>query len=119
MGTVLMTLREKQALFSRLVAALIMKATDLGFQVTLGEAYRPPETAALMARTGKGISQSLHTQRLAIDLNLFKDGRYLASSEDHAPLGAWWETLHPLARWGGRFSRPDGNHYSLTHDGRS
>ena len=53
--------------------------------------------------------------RLAIDLNLFRDGAFLQSSEDHRALGEWWEKQHPLARWGGRFM--DGNHYSLEHGG--
>jgi hypothetical protein len=26
-------------------------------------------------------------------------------------LGEFWEGLHPLCRWGGRFN--DGNHYSI------
>ncbi len=89
----------------------------MGYEVTYGEAYRPPEQAALMAAQGKGIANSLHTQRLAIDLNLFRDGVYLSSSEAHRPLGEWWEKQHDLCRWGGRFK--DGCHYSLAHGGRS
>lgn len=111
-----MTLREKQALFCGLAANLIQHAQNLGFEVTFGEAYRSPEEAARLAKLGKGIKNSLHTQRLAIDLNLFKDGKYLSSGEDHRPLGEWWEQQDPLARWGGRFG--DGNHYSLEHLGR-
>lgn len=111
-----MTLREKQSLFASLVALLIQRAMAQGFEVTLGEAYRSPEEAARLAQLGKGIAASLHTQKLAIDLNLFKDGRYLSSGESHRPLGEWWERQHPLCRWGGRFN--DGNHYSLEHGGR-
>jgi hypothetical protein len=110
------TLREKQSLFAALVADLIDEAFQRGFEVTLGEAYRSPEEAARLAKLGKGIAQSLHTSRLAIDLNLFRDGVYLSSTESHRPLGEWWEALHPLCRWGGRFK--DGNHYSLEHGGR-
>lgn len=114
-----MTLRQKQSLFVTLVAQLLQHATSLGYELTFGEAYRSPEEAARLAKAGKGILDSLHGQRLAIDLNLFKDGKYLTSSAAHAPLGAWWEAQHPLCRWGGRFTRPDGNHYSLTHGGRA
>jgi hypothetical protein len=120
-----MTLREKQSLFAELVAQLIIHAGVQGYEVTLGEAYRSPEEAARLAKTGAGIKASLHTDRLAIDLNLFKDGRWLRSSEAHRPLGVWWENLHELCRWGGRFKdsqgrpKPDGNHYSLTHEGRA
>lgn len=112
-----MTLREKQSLFVLLVAELIFKAQDLGYEVTFGEAYRSPEEAERLAKLGKGIKNSLHTQRLAIDLNLFKDGQYLSSTEAHRVLGEWWEDQHELCRWGGRFK--DGNHYSLAHGGRA
>jgi hypothetical protein len=113
-----MTLRQKQSAFAIHVARLILKAHELGFEVTLGEAWRSPEEARRLAGTGAGIITSLHTQKLAIDLNLFIDGVYQASSEAHRPLGEWWEQQHELARWGGRFRpRPDGNHYSFTYAG--
>lgn len=114
-----MTLRQKQSLFAHHVAKLILHAYAMGYEVTLGDAYRSPEEAARQAKAGRGIATSLHTQRLAIDLNLFKDGHYLTSTEAHRPLGEWWEKQHELARWGGRFTRPDGNHYSFTHGGRA
>lgn len=113
-----MTLREQQSLFARLVAKLIEHAYREGFELTFGEAWRTPEQAKLNAKTGSGISNSLHVSRLAIDLNLFRDGRFLDSTESHRPLGLYWKALHPLARWGGDFKpRPDGNHYSLERDG--
>jgi hypothetical protein len=111
-----MTLREKQSLFCLLVGELLQHAYDENYSLTFGETYRSPEEAERLARAGKGIRNSLHTVRLAIDLNLFKDGKFLASTEDHRPLGEWWEQQHPLCRWGGRFG--DGNHYSLEHEGR-
>lgn len=117
-----MTLREKQAAFSVLVAKLIIEATRRGYTVTLGEAWRPPETAALYAKQGKGIAHSLHTDRLAIDLNLFRDGVYFGRSDSYQPLGEWWEaqsTADLPCAWGGRFTKPDGNHFSIRHDGRA
>lgn len=111
-----MTLGEKQRLFSRLVAKLILQAYEMGYEVTLGEAWRSKETAEHYAKIGRGIKTSLHRDRLAIDLNLFKDGRFLMQTESHRPLGEWWEDQHELCRWGGRFS--DGNHYSMEHGGR-
>ena len=56
---------------------------------------------------------SNHKVRLALDLNLFKDGRYLSATSDHEPLGEYWESIG--GAWGGRFD--DGNHYSLEHEG--
>jgi hypothetical protein len=110
-----MTLRQKQSLFAQLVGLLIAEAYRQGYELTLGEAYRPPETAALMAKQGKGITNSNHVLKLAIDVNLFKDGVYLSSSASHKPLGDYWKKLNPLCRWGGDFN--DGNHYSLEHNG--
>jgi hypothetical protein len=106
------SLRVTQSEFARLVGVLILKAYEMGYAVTLGDAYRDPRLhGAIGEKQGYGHSRSAHKQRLAIDLNLFKDGVFLSSTEDHRPLGEWWETQHVLARWGGRFA--DGNHYSF------
>ena len=114
-----LNLGSKQSLFARLVGTLIAKIYADGYECTLGEAWRPPETAELYKKQGKGVARSLHTERLAIDLNLFRNGIYLMKTEDHEPFGTWWEAQHELCRWGGRFKgRPDGNHYSLEHEGR-
>jgi hypothetical protein len=106
-----MTLGEKQRQFTLDVALLIIEAYRLGYELTFGEAYRTPEQAALNAKKGTGIAASLHTNRLAIDLNLFRNGKYLTDTESHRPLGEYWESLRPENRWGGRFTKPDGNHY--------
>lgn len=113
----MLTLRQKQSLFMRLLARLLVEIDLRGYEVTGGELFRSPEEAARLAKAGKGITTSLHCQRLAIDLHLFKDGHYLTSTESHRQFGEFWEQLHPLCRWGGRFK--DGNHYSLTHGGRA
>lgn len=112
-----MTLSEKQRLFTRNIARLIEYAYANGYELTFGEAYRTPEQAALNAKTGAGIANSLHTQRLAVDFNLFKDGQYLTASAAYKPLGEYWESLDPLNAWGGRFTRQDGNHFSMSHNG--
>lgn len=113
-------LLEKQFLFSRLVVRLIAHINVLGLECTLGEVWRSPEQATWNATQGKGIVNSLHKDRLAIDLNLFtKEGKFLSTTEDHRQIGEWWETQNPLCRWGGHFTRADGNHYSITYQGRS
>jgi hypothetical protein len=112
-----MKLREQQSLFVKLVGQLIEHAYASGYELSFGEAWRTPEQAKINAQSGKGIANSLHCDRLAIDLNLFRDGEFLATTEAHRPLGEWWEKQHPLARWGGRFK--DGNHYSLERGGRT
>lgn len=114
-----MTLGEKQRRFAECIGRLIAWAYDNGYELTFGDAYRTPEQAAANAAAGTGIVNSVHTIRLAVDFNLFRDGTYLADTEAHKPLGAYWKGLDPEARWGGDFSRPDGNHYSFTHEGRA
>lgn len=110
------TLRQKQVRFARLVPRLIDKAFEMGFEVTLGETWRPQVTADYYRSQGRGISNSLHLDKLAIDLNLFKNGQLITDSEGHRPLGEWWEAQGPDHAWGGRFQ--DGNHYSITYMGR-
>lgn len=111
-----MTLGQKQRKFSKLMAEFILWVYDQGYEVTFGDAYRDPRLHGNMGvKKGYGHSKSNHKQRLAMDLNLFKDGQYLTSTEDHKPLGEHWESLDPMCRWGGRFN--DGNHYSFEHNG--
>lgn len=108
------TLLSKQQKFASMVPALIAKAIEMGFQVTLGDAFRDPRVfGPVGVRIGYGHPKSGHKLRLAIDLNLYKNGKYLTSTEDHRPLGEWWESQG--GSWGGRFD--DGNHYSLEHEG--
>lgn len=114
-----MKLSEKQQIFAKNVGLLLNWIyRKKGWGVTFAEAYRTPEQARWNAETGAGIVNSLHCQRLAIDLNLFIDGVYQTSNDAHEPLGNYWKSLHPLNRWGGDFARRDGNHYSMEHGGR-
>jgi hypothetical protein len=114
----MMTLGEKQRLFTKLIGLLIEYAYANGYELTFGDAYRSPEQARANASAGKGIINSLHCERLAIDLNLFKNGEYLTDSRAYQPLGEYWESLNPDCAWGGRFTRADGNHFSIQHAGR-
>lgn len=107
-------LLKRQILFSSLLPKLIDQIYYSGFDLTLGELWRPPETAAIYAAAGKGTKNSCHILKLAIDINLFWGGEYVDNSLAHKPFGDFWKTLNPLCRWGGDFSnRKDGNHYSI------
>jgi hypothetical protein len=111
------TLGEQQRRFLPLVAKLIDFAYAQGFELTAGELYRTPEQAALNAQKGSGIVHSLHTQRLAVDLQLFKDAVYLTEPAAYRVLGEFWKTLDPDACWGGDFKTVDADHFSLTFGG--
>ncbi len=111
-----MSLGDKQKAFAKLVPRLIDKAHAIGYEVTLGDAFRDPRVhGALGVKMGYGHPRSAHKVKLAIDLNLFKDGIYITDSTGHQQLGEWWEKQNQDARWGGRFS--DFNHYSFLHEG--
>ena len=111
-----MTLREKQSLFARLLARLLLKMELENYEYTLGEVQRPQDAVW-------GHPDSNHKRRLAADIHLFvdEDGDgdldYQDKTENHEQFGIWWEQQHELCRWGGRFG--DGNHYSLAHEGRT
>ena len=110
-----MTLGQKQRKFTRMIADLIVFAYEQGYELTLGDAFRDPRVHGPVGqKKSYSSANSLHKERLAIDLNLFKDGKFLTQNEDHRPLGEYWESLG--GSWGGRFN--DGNHYSLEHEGR-
>lgn len=115
-----MTLSQQQRLFTRLIATLILHAYSQGYELTFGDAYRDPRLhGEVGVKRGYSAANSLHKSRLAVDLNLFKNGKYLEDSAAHKTLGEYWESLHPLCTWGGNFKpTPDGNHYSMQWQGR-
>ena len=101
---------QEQARFAHDVSKLINYIFDQGYFVTLGEAFRTKEQAEIYAKEGKGIKDSLHCERLAIDLNLFTpDGKYLTTNNDYAFLGQFWESLDKKNRWGGKFRKANGD----------
>jgi len=119
-----MTLSENQQEFALDIAYLVMHINAAGYACTYGDAYRSPRAFGGMGEKGPyGRNKSAHKQRLAVDLNLFKDGVYLEDTADHRPFGEYWKALRPINRWGGDFldsrGRPtkDGNHYSRLNGG--
>lgn len=107
-----MRLGEKQELFSRLYSQHIVWLNAQGYEVRMGDVF---------AHDGHK-ENSNHYLKLAGDINLFKDGKFLTKTEEHRESGEKWKSRHPLCRWGGDFSKvtrkKDGNHYSLIHRGR-
>lgn len=92
----------EQAAFLLDLTKLIHKATELGFVVTAGELFRTAEQQQIYVKTGRSKTMnSLHLQRRAVDLNFFKNGALTYDKATLAPLGAYWESLHPLNSWGG------------------
>lgn len=100
--------------FTRMLPKLFAQAHALGYEATLGDGFRDSRLHGdFGVKRGYGAAKSQHKRRLAIDLLLFKDGKYLTDTKDYAPLGLWWEQQG--GAWGGRFE--DGNHFSLEYQG--
>jgi predicted chitinase len=121
-----MSLNREQALFMQHVAELINKAQDFGLAVTGGELFRTPEQQQIYLRDGRSKTlNSRHLKRLAIDLNFFRRG---ADDSLHAiydvsevrSLGAFWESLDPVNRWGGNWKNfKDLPHFERCESGTS
>jgi hypothetical protein len=112
-----MTLGESQQHFTEMVGKLILWTYQQpGLALTFGDAFRSPEQAKANAASGKGIVNSLHCERLAVDLNLFINGTYQSAPDAYKPLGDYWKTLG--GAWGGDFTTKDANHFSLAYGGR-
>ena len=98
------TLRQKRVLYTNLLAKLLLWINENDIEVAIGQDGQ------------KHMAGSLHFVGLANDLIFYKDGVWLQKTDQYKKAGEYWESLHPLCCWGGRFK--DGNHFSLTHDGK-
>ena len=135
---------ERRELFTRLYAELILEVHRRVYQCRNGETLRAtvtaiiygyspeqcdrleallrpgyPEIAAAVraVRRVAGSMRSVHPDGTAGDLLIFLNGDMLDRSKDYEQFGTWWESQHPLCRWGGRWG--DGNHFSvMMPDGR-
>lgn len=88
-----MSLVTEQSAFLLDVCKLIQFATEQGFVVTGGELYRTPEQQKIYVDTGRSKTmKSKHLERLAIDLNFFKDGKLTYETSE---IGRYWESLSP------------------------
>lgn len=106
-----MLLSELQQLFARDTVLLFQNIFEKGYTFTYGESMRSVEQAAIYAKEGKGIKDSLHCKRLAIDINLFKDGKYLDDAKHYEQFSIYWENLSPCNRSGYNFKKVDANHF--------
>ena len=122
---------DNQIVFTNNIAKLIIEAERLGIGLTFGEAYRTIEQQYLYyhgyglelvggePETVKGkvrskTMRSNHLRRLAVDFNFFINGKLTYSDDKVTELGAYWESLNPLNRWGGNFkSIKDTPHFEM------
>ena len=103
-----MSLNKKQFHFEKMCNLLEQYMLFMGYQYSTGDCRRD--------KLCKYVSpKSFHHKRLARDYLLFKFGKYITKTSDHAMFGAFWKLLG--GTWGGDFltreGNRDGNHYSL------
>ena len=113
-----MKLSQKQQEFTKSIGSLIEYATENGYGLTFGDAFRDPRVfGSFGTKKSYSAASSCHKIRLAVDFNLFVNGEFIQEGSHPAwlELGAFWEKESPLATWGGRFN--DANHFSFGHWG--
>lgn len=124
-----LSLREKQSLFALNIAKLIFWAYERGYEITLGEALRTEDQQMLyfegysIMKIGSDVKlrkvnpasktmKSDHLLKLALDINLFVDGKYTTDGEAFKPLHNYWKSLHP-DNYSGYEWGWDYNHYGM------
>ena len=109
-----MTQREARILFTKLLCELVRWGNDQpGWEIALGRDF-DERVEPLHHMNG-----SLHYIGLANDLALYVNGEYEKTTEGYRALGEKWKGMHPLCRWGGDFSKPDGNHFAIMFGGKA
>lgn len=101
-----MTLSERQQLFTFNIHQLIEFAYKKGFKLTFGEVFRTEEQQRIYFNTGRSKTMnSRHLQRLAVDFNIFIDGKLINDPALIQPLGEFWMSLNTDNIWGGDWNR--------------
>jgi len=120
-----MSLSDKRCLFTRLLCTLILRMSMRGISLAFGEGYVALTDAADGDHDGPHKRGGAHYTGIGMDLIMYRtsDGREGpitdGSDSEWLRVGQEWERMDSLCRWGGRFSPPDANHFSLLHDGRA
>jgi len=128
-----MKLSEKQQIFTKNIAFLMLFAHYYGIDLTFGEAYRTRSQILLnyfgfkivrggvlglklvKSRKLSKTLRSLHADRMAIDFNFFIDGELTYDYNKIKPLGEYWEGLDPNNKWGGNFNGfRDAPHFQMS-----
>lgn len=111
-----MTLSQQQRIFSKNVGLLIGFAYENGFELSFGEVARTLAQQQIYFDTGRSQTmRSKHLNRLAVDFNIWYQGRLLFVNPVDYPqdvmickkLGDYWESLDEENIWGSDWDRDD------------
>lgn len=109
-----MTLRSQQSVFAKNIGLLIAYAYANGFELTFGEVYRTVEQQEIYFKTGRSKTMnSRHIQRMAVDFNIFINGRMLFADpkiydddlKRATVLADYWESLNVNNVWGSNWDK--------------
>ena len=111
-----MSLGQARRAYSKALVRLLSMVESFGLEFAFDQGKVPEEGSVHMPG-------SLHLLGLATDILLYRNETYLTDTADYNQLGEAWESLGvelnlPLA-WGGRFTKQDGNHFSMKYLGKA
>ena len=124
-----MSLREKQSIFAKNFALLVIHAYEIGYEITYGEGQRTGDQQLLyfegfsLKKIGSSLKlfksnkrsktmSSDHLLKCAHDINVFIDGDYKTDKETYKPLHEYWVSLHPKNYSGYQWGW-DYNHFGM------
>ena len=124
-----MSLSDEQWEFLIDVASLIDYAEREGYKMTAGHLFRTSaqqylyffgytltEKLKLIKTKKRSKTKSgYHQKRLAIDFNVFINGKLTYTVNDIKPLGEYWKSLNPLNVWGGDWGW-DSGHFQRSYN---
>lgn len=95
--------REQEA-FMADVEKLLGYIHSNGYTLRGGELTRIPAQQEIYIADGKSrTANSMHLKRCAIDLFVFKNGKWLKTKGDLQLIGDFWESLGEKNKWGGNW----------------
>jgi len=104
----------RQQTFALNVAKLIIYINQQGYRCTFGETLRTTQMAQIYAKTGKGVLDSNHLYKLAVDLNLFDSkGKYIVDSKEYKQFADYWLSLDKNNESGHYWKSVDSNHFEM------
>jgi len=95
-----MVLGSDRRKFTHMQALLVLHAAQLGYELAGKWWYRPPDSEV-------GHKKSLHHLSLAVDFDLYLNGKYLSDGTGHDELHDYWDSIG-----GNERIENDMNHYS-------